>query len=150
MDDRPDWDEYFLELAHNVASRSTCPRASVGAVLVHGKQIESTGYNGAPKGLPHCSEDGCYVKDIRGEQDEKTEHCVRTVHAEQNAVIQADETEGATLYVTHQPCFRCAKMIINAGIDRIVFDKEYQDADAIQFFEEAGVTLDVVEGDDAS
>ncbi len=145
MAERPDWDTYFMDLAHNVASRSTCPRGSIGAVLVHGTQIEATGYNGAPKGLQHCSEVGCYIKDIAGEDDKKTEHCVRTVHAEQNAVIQADDCAGATLYVTHQPCFRCAKMLINAGIERIVFDKEYQDADAIEFFEEAGVHLDVID-----
>jgi len=145
MSDRPDWDSYFMDLAHKVATRSTCPRASVGAVMVHGKEIAATGYNGAPAGLPHCTEAGCYMKEIAGEDDEKTDHCVRTVHAEQNAIIQADTTEGATIYVTHMPCFMCAKMLINAGIDRIVFDKEYQDQDAIRFLEEAGVEMDVLE-----
>ncbi len=145
MAERPDWDDYFMDLAHKVAKRSTCPRASIGAVIVHGKEIEATGYNGAPSGLPHCTEEGCYLKDIEGDNDEKTEHCVRTVHAEQNAIIQADDCEGATLYVTHQPCFMCAKMVINAGIDRIVFDKEYTDRDAERFMREAGITLDVLE-----
>lgn len=145
---RPDWDDYFMDLAHKVASRSTCTRADVGAVLVRDKRIVSTGYNGAPRGLPHCSEAGCLIKKVGDTEDELSDHCRRTVHAEQNAIIQAaqhaTETEGTTLYVTHQPCFMCAKMVINAGVERIVFAKEYEDANAITFFEDAGVTLDVM------
>ena len=106
---RPSWDEYFMNIAHEVACRSTCTRAPVGAVIVKDKRILTTGYNGSPRGLAHCMEVGCLMDN---------EHCVRTLHAEQNAIIQAAlhgvSTRGADIYVTHQPCFICAKMIINA------------------------------------
>lgn len=149
MSERPDWDQYFMDLAHKVATRSTCERADVGAVLVEGKRIVSTGYNGAPRGLPHCSEEGCLIKKVGDTEEELEDHCRRTVHAEQNAIIQAAQnaasTEGTTMYVTHQPCFMCAKMIINAGIERIVFDKEYDDVDATRFFKKAGIELVVLD-----
>ena len=136
---RPTWDTYFMNIANEVAKRSTCERAQVGAVIVKEKRILTTGYNGSPRGLPHCSEVGCLMDNV---------HCVRTLHAEQNAIIQAALhgiiTEGATIYVTHQPCFLCAKMIINAGLVQIVYDKEYPDDRSREFLEQAGVKLIVL------
>ena len=133
---RPTWDVYFMHITFQVARRSTCPRAAVGAVVVRDKRILTTGYNGAPSGLPHCSEVGCLMANG---------HCVRTLHAEQNAIIQGAlhgvDISGSTLYVTHQPCLVCAKMIINAGIQRVVYAGHYPDEIAVGFLEEAGVEL---------
>jgi dCMP deaminase len=138
-DERPSWNEYFMNVAHEVAKRSTCERAQVGAVIVKDKRILTTGYNGSPRGLPHCTDVGCLMDNG---------HCVRTLHAEQNAIIVAALhgviTEGATIYITHQPCFLCAKMIINAGIIQIVYDKDYPDDRASEFLEQAGVELIVL------
>jgi len=135
-DKRPTWDEYFMGIARQVAERSTCLRASVGAIVVRDKRILTTGYNGAPTGLAHCQEVGCIIKD---------NHCMRSLHAEQNAIIQAAlhgvSTEGATIYVTHQPCNTCAKMIINAGLKRVIYAGEYPDELARDFLTEAGVEL---------
>jgi dCMP deaminase len=137
---RPSWDDYFMQITFEVATRSTCPRAAVGAVIVRDKRILTTGYNGAPTGLPHCTEVGCLL--VNG-------HCVRTLHAEQNAIIQGAlhgvDVSGSTLYVTHQPCVICAKMIINAGIRRVVYAGQYPDEIARSFLEEAGVELIGVE-----
>lgn len=148
---RPSWDEYFMDIAEKTAERSTCKRANVGAVLVRDKRIISTGYNGAPSGLPHCTEVGCLIRKVGSEEGSLEDHCHRTVHAEQNAIIQAalhgTSTKGATLYVTHQPCFVCAKMLINAGIDKIVFRKKYQDELSTQFLKQAGVELEVLARD---
>ena len=134
--DRPSWDGYFMQITFQVAKRSTCPRASVGAVIVRDKRILTTGYNGAPTGLPHCTEVGCLM--VNG-------HCVRTLHAEQNAIIQGAlhgvDVSNSTIYVTHQPCLVCAKMIINAGIERIVYTGHYPDETARGFLEKAGVEL---------
>lgn len=138
-DERPSWNEYFMNVAQEVAKRSTCERAQVGAVIVKDKRILTTGYNGSPRGLPHCTEVGCLMDNG---------HCVRTLHAEQNAIIVAALhgviTERATIYITHQPCFLCAKMIINAGIIQIVYDKEYPDDLSSEFLEQAGVELIVL------
>jgi dCMP deaminase len=134
---RPTWDEYFLDIAFSVAERSTCDRAHVGAVLVRDKRILSTGYNGSPAGLPHCDEVGHLMVDG---------HCVRTLHAEQNAIIQSAlhgvSSEGATAYVTHQPCLTCAKMLINAGVTRVVYAGSYLDEYSRQFLAEAHVQLE--------
>jgi dCMP deaminase len=134
--ERPSWDEYFMQITLQVARRSTCPRAAVGAVIVREKRILTTGYNGSPQGLPHCTEVGCLM--VNG-------HCVRTLHAEQNAIIQGAlhgvDVSGSTLYVTHQPCLNCAKMIINAGIRRVVYAGRYHDDIARGFLEEAGVEI---------
>jgi dCMP deaminase len=134
--ERPSWDEYFVQIAHMVATRATCPRRSVGAVIVLDKRILATGYNGAPIGLAHCTEVGCHL--VAG-------HCIRALHAEQNAILQAAlngvSTRGATIYVTCQPCNHCAKMIINAGIQRVVFEGDYPDEFALELFAEAGVQL---------
>src|SRR5512143_470291 len=118
---RPDWDTYFMKIAHDVAARSTCDRASVGAVLVREKRILTTGFNGSPTGQPHCDEAGHLM--VEG-------HCVRTIHAETNAIIQAAlhgvSTKGSTCYVTHFPCINCTKALINAGISRLVFSDSYR------------------------
>lgn len=133
---RPSWDEYFMDIAFTVAQRSTCDRAHVGAVLVRDRRILATGYNGAPAGLPHCDDVGHLMVDG---------HCVRTLHAEQNAIIQAAlhgvSIQGATAYVTHQPCLTCAKMLINAGIRRVVYAGNYPDDLSRQFLNEANVAL---------
>lgn len=133
---RPPWDEYFLRIAFTVAERSTCDRAHVGAVIVRERRILTTGYNGAPAGLPHCDDAGHLMIDG---------HCVRTLHAEQNAIIQgALHGVGigeSTLYVTHQPCLNCAKMIINAGVERVVYAGNYPDKNSQAFLHEAGVQL---------
>ncbi|MGQ9541775.1 MAG: deoxycytidylate deaminase [Armatimonadota bacterium] len=135
-DSRPSWDEYFMRIAKEVATRATCPRRSVGAVIVLDRRILTTGYNGAPHGLAHCTEVGCKIVDG---------HCQRALHAEQNAILQAAlngvSTRGATMYVTCQPCNACAKMIINAGIMRVVFEGDYPDPFAMELFEEAGMEL---------
>jgi dCMP deaminase len=134
--ERPPWDEYFMQITFEVAKRSTCPRAAVGAVIVREKRILTTGYNGSPMGLPHCTEAGCLMVN---------DHCVRTLHAEQNAIIQGAlhgvDVSGSTIYVTHQPCLVCAKMAINAGIKRIVYAGQYPDKIARGFLDEAGVEL---------
>ncbi len=136
MRKRPSWDEYFMSIALQVAKRSTCDRANVGAIIVKDRRILTTGYNGSPAGLPHCDDIGHLM--VEG-------HCVRTLHAEQNAIIQAAyhgvSVQESTLYVTHQPCLNCAKMIINAGIRRVVFAGAYPDTLARQFLAEAGVGL---------
>ncbi|MEC9488536.1 MAG: cytidine/deoxycytidylate deaminase family protein [Halanaerobium sp.] len=141
-DKRPGWDEYFMEIARVVSGRSTCLRRKVGALLVKNKQILATGYNGAPKGLEHCSVSGCLREERKIPSGERHELC-RGLHAEQNAIIQAAlhgiSIDGATLYCTNQPCVVCAKMIINAGIKEIIFAGDYPDALAREILEEAGV-----------
>jgi dCMP deaminase len=143
---RPSWDEYFVEIATQVATRSTCLRRSVGAVVVRDKRILSTGYNGAPRGLAHCEETGCIRQRLGIPSGQRQEVC-RGLHAEQNAIIQAAlhgvSIECATIYVTHQPCITCAKMIINAGIGRVVSRSAYPDPLARQMLEEAGVELEM-------
>jgi dCMP deaminase len=141
---RPAWHEYFMEIAALVATRATCIRRQVGAILVKDKRILCSGYNGAPTGIPHCDETGCLRKRLGVPSGEKHELC-RGVHAEQNAIIQAAchgiSVMGATLYCTHQPCSICAKMLINAGIVRVVFGRGYNDAMAREMFLQAGVEL---------
>ncbi len=141
---RPDWDEYFLEIAHVVAKRSTCLRRHIGAVIVKDKQILTTGYNGAPSGLAHCLELGCLRDELGIPSGTRHEIC-RALHAEQNAIIQAAlhgiSTKGSTLYCTHQPCILCAKTVINAGIKRVVFEGHYPDQSARDILNEAGIEL---------
>jgi dCMP deaminase len=133
---RPGWEEYFMEVARTVATRATCPRASVGAVLVRDHRILTTGYNGAPRRVAHCTEVGC---ELVGD------HCVRTTHAEANAVVQGAlygvSLEGSSAYCTHQPCINCAKLLISAGVVRIVYDAAYPDPFAQEMLAEAGVAL---------
>ena len=119
---RVDWHTYFMNIAAQVSSRSTCPRKHVGAVIVRDRTILSTGYNGSIRGLPHCSDVGCLMEDG---------HCIATVHAEANAIIQAAKNgtaiAGAAIYVTASPCWNCFKAIANAGITRVVFGEFYRD-----------------------
>ncbi len=143
---RPSWDEYFLEIAKLVGSRSTCDRGRNGAVIVKNKRIITTGYVGTPMGMSHCDEVGHLMSDVVNPDGSISKHCIRTIHAEQNAIIQAAlhgiSTEGSTLYVKFEPCFICCKMIINAGIKRVVCQKKYHAAELTRkFFKEAGVEI---------
>jgi dCMP deaminase len=133
---RGSWDEYFMRIAVEVASRATCDRKHVGAVIVREKSILATGYNGSIRGLGHCNDEGHLMEDG---------HCVRTIHAEANAIIQAARNgvriDGATVYVTASPCWGCFKMIANAGIQRIVFGEFYRDERIFRFATELGIEL---------
>ena len=145
MNRRPSWDEYFMDMAVLTAKRSTCLRRQVGAVIVKDKHIIATGYNGAPRGVPHCDEKGgCLRQQLNVPSGERHELC-RALHAEQNAIIQAatlgQSIEGGTIYVTNQPCVICAKMIINAGIRRIVVKEGYPDELAVEILREAGLSI---------
>jgi dCMP deaminase len=141
---RPSWDEYFLQLAVQAATRSTCLRRQVGAVLVRDKRILATGYNGAPRGVSHCLEIGCLREELGIPSGERQELC-RAIHAEQNAVIQAAihgvAIEGATLYTTLHPCVLCAKILINSGVREIHYFEGYPDALSGELLAEAGVSL---------
>jgi dCMP deaminase len=141
---RPPWDVYFLDIAHFVSTRSTCLRRHVGAIIVKDKRILATGYNGAPTGLSHCLDIGCLREEMKIPSGERHELC-RALHAEQNAIIQAAvygvAIKGATLYATNQPCVICSKMIINAGILRVVYDSGYPDKMSMDFLNEAGIEL---------
>lgn len=143
-DERPSWDSYFMQLAQVVAGRSTCLRRQVGAVIVKDKQILSTGYNGSPSGLKHCAEVGCLRQKLGIPSGERTEIC-RAVHAEQNALIQAAKhgvtINGADIYTTVQPCVLCTKLLINAGIKRVVYAVAYPDKLACEMALEAGLEL---------
>jgi dCMP deaminase len=142
--ERPDWDTYFMQIADVVATRASCLKRRVGAVIVKNKQIISTGYNGAPKGIKHASEVGCLRQQMNVPSGTNHELC-RGLHAEQNAIIQAAvngaSTEGSTLYCTFLPCIICTKMIINAGVTRVVFRGYYPDDLAIQMFSETNIDL---------
>lgn len=126
---RPSWDEYFLKLAMLVSERATCPRMHVGCVLVKDRQILATGYNGSLPGHSHCNDVGCMIED---------NHCIRTTHAEMNALLQCAihgaSTEGAKAYVTNMPCTNCTKAIIAAGIDEVIVFSEYHNTKAEEFF----------------
>jgi len=141
---RPSWDDYFMQIAELVAKRSTCLRRKVGAILVRDKRILCTGYNGPPRGLAHCNEVGCLREKWNIPSGQRQEIC-RGLHAEQNAIIQAAlygiSIKDSVLYCTHQPCITCSKMIINAGIKKIIFKGEYPDSLAQDVLKEAGVRL---------
>ena len=134
---RPGWDEYFMDIARTVATRATCPRASVGAVLTRDKRILTTGYNGAPRGVSHCLDVGCTMVDG---------HCLRATHAEANAIVQGAlhgvSLQGATAYCTHEPCAGCTKLLISAGVVRIVYRDAYPDPVASMLLAEAGVAIE--------
>ncbi|WP_405725474.1 deoxycytidylate deaminase [Anaerotignum sp.] len=149
MSDRVSWDEYFMQIADIVKTRSTCLRRQVGAVIVKENRIITTGYNGAPSGLKHCTEiGGCERARLNIPSGQRHELC-RALHAEQNAIIQAAKigvsTEGATIYITLQPCVICAKMLVNAGIKRIVFKGEYPDELSRSILEEADIEMVVMD-----
>ena len=134
---RKPWNDYFMDQARMVSTRATCDRLHVGAVIVRDKRIISTGYNGSVSGDVHCHDEGCYVVDG---------HCIRTIHAESNAILQCAKfgvsTEGAAIYVTHFPCLLCSKQIIQAGLSTIFYGEEYRvDPYAVQLLKQAGVEL---------
>lgn len=141
-DFRISWDEYFLKMAVLVAERSTCRRHSVGAVIVRNKRVLTTGYNGSPKGVKDCFELGCLRDELNIFSGENQELC-RATHAEQNAIIQAGlhgvSVEGATLYTTHSPCMVCTKMIVNAGIKKVVCFSSYPDENSLELLKAAGI-----------
>ncbi|HIP62540.1 MAG TPA: cytidine deaminase [Archaeoglobus profundus] len=133
-----------MELAKVVAKRSTCLRQKVGAIIVKDKRILATGYNGAPSGMAHCLDIGCEREKLKIPSGERQELC-RGLHAEQNAIIQAARfgicIDGSILYTTHCPCITCAKMIINAGIKKVVYGKEYADKRGLELLKEAGIEV---------
>ena len=145
---RPGWDDYFMEIARVVSSRSTCMRRSVGAVIVKNKQIVATGYNGTPKDLPHCEVAGCLREQLHVPSGQMHELC-RGIHAEQNAVVQAAyhavSVNGGTIYCTHQPCVVCTKILINAGIKRIVYANPYPDKLAEDMMAASGIEICVLD-----
>lgn len=146
---RPTWDEYFMEVANAIAKRATCNRGRSGCVIARDRTILVTGYVGSPKGFPHCDDVGHLMKRVVHEDGSVTEHCVRTVHAEQNAICQAARLgisiEGATLYCRMTPCRTCAMMIINCGIVRVVCERRYHAAaESEEMFRKAGVQLEYV------
>jgi dCMP deaminase len=144
---RPTWDEYFMDINRAVGTRGSCDRGRAGAVVVRNNQILVTGYAGSPKGLPHCDEVGHQMKTLTHEDGHQTQHCTRTAHAEQNVIVQAAKTgvsiEGGTLYCKMTPCAVCAKMIINAGIVRVVCEKKYHAGkETEENFEQVGIKLE--------
>ncbi len=146
--ERPSWDEYFMDVAKLAAKRSTCLRRQVGAAIVVDKHVVSTGYNGAPKGLKHCDERGGCLREKMGIPSGQRHELCMALHAEQNAIIQATNIgknlENATIYVTHQPCIICAKMIINAGIRRIVMEEGYPDEISVSLLKEANIKIEKI------
>ena len=143
-DTRPSWDEYFMDITRRVATRSTCLRRAVGAIMVHDKRIIASGYNGGPSGLAHCLDIGCLREKLGIPSGQQHELC-RGIHAEQNAIIQAARygvsIEGSVLYCTTQPCTQCTKMLINAGITEIVYAEGYPDDLARELLEESGIIV---------
>ena len=150
---RPSWEEYFMSIAGQVSTRSTCLRRSVGCIIVVEKRIVSSGYNGAPSGLPHCEEVGC-LRESRGVAPGERHELCRGLHAEQNAIIQAalhgTAVRGGTLYCTHKPCVLCTKMLINAGIVRVYYREGYEDELADEMAREAGMLVERISGGEGS
>ncbi|MCV6599161.1 MAG: cytidine/deoxycytidylate deaminase family protein [Alphaproteobacteria bacterium] len=147
---RPTWDEYFFEVVEAVSKRGSCDRGRTGCVIVKDKQILSTGYVGAPSGLPDCSEAGHLLKKVTHEDGKTTQHCMRTVHAEQNAICQAAKKgialEGSTMYCKLAPCRACAMMIIQVGIKKVYAAKAYHaGSEAIEMLKSAGVEFKVLD-----
>ena len=144
LEDRPSWEQYFMDITQLVAKRSTCLRRSVGAVIIKNKRILTTGYNGAPSNIKHCIEAGCLREDLKVASGERHELC-RGIHAEQNAIIQAAfhgvSIKDATLFCTNQPCSICAKMIINSGIKQIYYLSGYADTLSQVMLKEAAVEV---------
>lgn len=137
---RPEWDRYFIDIAHKVSTRATCPRARVGAVFTYDNRILTTGYNGAPSGTKHCSSDGCVMLDG---------HCVRVIHAEANGIVQAARAginlSGSTVYCSLSPCVHCANLMIGVGVLRVVYAAAYLISQYVrEAFKAAGVTLELI------
>src|SRR6187431_602160 len=130
MSVRLSWEQYFMTITRQVAERSTCKRAKVGAVIVREKNILATGYNGAPAGMPHCLDVGCLIYTSKTPSGETEENCFRTIHAEINAIAQAAKNganiRDADIYITHTPCIHCLKVLVNTGIRRVFYEKPYK------------------------
>ncbi len=130
MSDRLSWDQYFMTITQQVAERSTCNRAKVGAVIVRDRNILATGYNGAPVGMPHCTEAGCLIYESKTPYGEVEQNCFRTIHAEINAIAQAAKNgsniKDSTIYVTHTPCIHCIKVLVNTGIKTVYYESPYK------------------------
>jgi dCMP deaminase len=146
---RPTWDDYFMEVCDAIAKRATCDRGRSGCVIARDHQILVTGYVGSPPGLPHCDEAGHFFKKTMHEDGHVTQHCVRTIHAEQNAICQAAKRgislNGATLYCRMTPCRVCCMLIISVGIERVVCEKRYHaGAESEAMFKEAGIPLEYI------
>lgn len=146
---RPTWDEYFIKMADLIGTRGTCDRGYAGCVITKDKRILSTGYVGSPVGLPHCDEVGHEMHTVTQEDGTESRHCIRTAHAEQNAIANAARIgvpiEGSTIYCKMVPCYICAKMIINAGIKRIVALKDYHvTVRSKEIFKDAGIDLVII------
>lgn len=149
---RPTWDEYFIEVMDAISKRATCNRGKSGCVIAHDNRILVSGYVGSPVGLPHCDDIGHLMKKVIHDDDSITEHCMRTVHAEQNAICQAAKLgvslDGATLYCRMTPCRTCCMMIINCGIKRVVCQRKYHaGTESEQMFADAGVKIEFIEND---
>lgn len=148
-DTRPSWDDYFMSIADVVGSRGTCDRGKSGSVIVKDKRILTTGYVGAPPGLAHCDEAGHEMHKVVHDDGTETMHCIRTAHAEQNAIVQAARVgtplDGATIYCKMVPCYSCAKSILSAGIKRIVAYRDYHASkQSKRIIKESGVKLDIL------
>jgi dCMP deaminase len=146
---RPSWDEYFLGMANYVGGRATCDRGRSGCVIVRDKRVISTGYVGSPPGLPHCDDVGHEMHKVTNEDGSESMHCVRTAHAEENAIAQAArfgvKIDGSTIYSRMVPCFVCAKLCITAGIKRIVSEKDYHSSKrSKEILKKAGVELKII------
>ncbi|MDR3237138.1 MAG: cytidine/deoxycytidylate deaminase family protein [Spirochaetia bacterium] len=152
MTERPSWDDYFMTIAKDVATRSTCLRRNVGAVIVKGKRILATGYNGPPSGISHCTPETCLRTKLNVPSGERHELC-RGLHAEQNAIIQAAshgvQINGAVIYVTHSPCSICTKMLINSGIKTFITQSQYDDPLAKEMMAEAGINVIIHQAEEA-
>lgn len=148
MNQRPSWDKYFMKIAEDVSTRSTCIRRQVGAVIVKDKRMLTTGYNGVPAGITHCTKETCLRTRYNVPSGERHELC-RGLHAEQNAIIQAAyygvSIKGAKIYVTHQPCSICTKMLINSGIEAFVYKYPYNDPLSLEMIKEAGIICQTME-----
>ena len=145
-DTRPSWDDYFIEVAHAISKRATCDRGRSGCVIARDRQLLVSGYVGSPSGFPHCDEVGHQMKRLTHENGDQSEHCMRTVHAEQNAICQAARLgisiKGATIYTRMTPCRTCAMLIINSGISRIVCERKYHaGSESENMFREAEIEL---------
>jgi dCMP deaminase len=145
INSRPDWDEYFMSIVYLISRRSTCLRRHVGAVIVKNNQILATGYNGVPRNIEHCSQqDGCLREKLGVPSGQRHELC-RGLHAEQNAIIQAAvhgaSIEDGTLYCTTMPCIVCTKMLINAGIKKVIYSEGYQDKLATEMMDQANILV---------
>lgn len=152
MPKRISWDEYFLQIIDMVAQRGTCDRGRSGSVIVIDRRIVTTGYVGSPPGQPHCDEAGHLMREVMDSEGNVSKHCIRTLHAEENAILQAARygisLKGATLYCKMTPCFNCAKMIISVGIKRVVAKKRYHaDTLSLELFKNTGVELDIIENE---